>query len=284
MQNALLPNSKFWVFFPSNFTSLSASAAVYEIFLLTFRAWLRFIPARFLYYPSVWTPFGFQLVSEKLDSSRFSPGLPSRSRTRHAVISHHLHFHHSAPSSSLLLFPSVCLFWCMCVCVNVCLFLFMFVYVGCFGRSGVDCFCLFGGQPTSVGDTHMNLGNFLSTRSWIFVFFPNLVFECTFCFRNDTVVRVLARAQLETRMQARSSYFSPFAVPFQHSQTICWHISCFQPQWISQVKCSHLTTVHTSPGSNFYGLPLFSILVWGFNIFWCHHKRRPSYFYFYFGD
>ena len=125
----------------------------------------------FLYYPSVRTSFGFQLVSEKLDSSRFSPGLPSRSRTRHAVISHHLHFHHSAPSSSLLLFPSVCLFWCMCVCVNVCLFLFMFVYVGCFGRSGVDCFCLFGGQPTSVGDTHMNLGNFLSTRSWIFVFF-----------------------------------------------------------------------------------------------------------------
>ena len=55
----------------------------------------------------------------------------------------------------------------VCVCVNVCLFLFMFVCVGCFGHSGVDCFCLFRGQPTSVGDTQMNLGNFLSTRSWI---------------------------------------------------------------------------------------------------------------------
>lgn len=113
---------------------------------------------------------------------------------------------------------------------------------------------------------------FYSILDIFLCFFPNLVFECTFCFWNGTVVRVLAWAQLETRMQARSSYFSPFAEPFQHSQTICWHISC------SQVKCSHLTTVHTSPGSNFYGLPLFSILVWGFNIFWCHHKRRPSHF------
>lgn len=239
----------------------------------------------FLYYPSVWTSFGFQLVSEKLDSSRFSPGLPSRSRTRHAVISHHLHFHHSAPSSSLLLFPSVCLFWCMCVCVltSVCFCLCLCMWDALVAAVWIVFACLEGNQPASVTHTWILAISFLLDPGFL-CFFPNLVFECTFCFRNDTVVRVLARAQLETRMQARSSYFSPFAVPFQHSQTICWHISCFQPQWISQVKCSHLTTVHTSPGSNFYGLPLFSILVWGFNIFWCHHKRRPSYFYFYFGD
>ena len=153
--------------FPSNFTSLSASAAIYEIFLLTFRAWLRFIPARFSTTPVCEHPLVSNWFLKSLIHLAFllvylqGRGLGTQS---FLIIFTFIIQHHLLPSSS---FPGMFVLMHVCVCVNVCLFLFMFVCVGCFGHSGVDCFCLFRGQPTSVGDTQMNLGNFLSTRSWI---------------------------------------------------------------------------------------------------------------------
>ena len=141
-------------FFPSNFTSLSASAAIYEIFLLTFRAWLRFIPARFSTTPVCEHPLVSNWFLKSLIHLAFllvylqGRGLGTQS---FLIIFTFIIQHHLLPSSS---FPRyVCSDACVCVLTSVCFCLCLCMWDALVAAVWIVFACLEGNQPASVTHT-----------------------------------------------------------------------------------------------------------------------------------